>query len=315
MKNRISFRQLDLTELAAHHLFLLKGKDDVIVKIVLQQLTNRFIPLSNREFNYIEIKITPETDIYEIINLCEEMPLFPGKKMVILYEISRLGKKEAKVLMDYFPSLAPSTILVLVQKAVPKKWSKSKKPPAKGKAGDPWEKEAAKYGLLVTCALGAKEIPEWIRQEFKKEELEIEPAALKRLISCTGDDLNFLFGEMEKLKILAHGKPQITDSMVDDLVSIYPSATMFMLVWAIKDKNPAKGLKILKDVTREKNQFFPLSGYLHSAFKGMLKKGSDIPAFKIHQFIDWLYRANLAIKAGKDPDFVMETLILKMCQR
>jgi len=308
LKNRVPLSQFDYSQLPSFNLYLLKYQEEILLKQALSRIIDYFVPLSSREFNLLEIAESGEQKAQQIITLCEEMPFFTGKRVAVLYEVEKIPDKEKKKLGAYLPELPLHTVLVLAQRVA------EGKPKALKKDGgeDFWEKAAGKTGLVISCELDEKEFRQWVNDRFKAADLEIAPAALTILVQRVGKDLNLLAQEIEKLILYAGDKATVTPHMVEELVIAYPKVKIFLLVDAIRDKDVDKALKVLREIGKD-TQAPGILAYLLGAFRGVLRRGQGFSAQEVHKFIEWFFRADMAVRAGKDQELIMETLLIRMC--
>jgi len=310
MKGRVSLSQLDCSALGGHNLFLLKFQEEVLLKQALGQIVDYHVPLSSREFNLFEISESGEQKAAPVISLCEEIPFFEGKRVVVLHGVEKFLDKEKKKLAAYLPELPSHSVLALAQKMGESKSRAAKK----DEGGDFWDKAAGKTGLVVNCELDDKEFRQWVARRFKSADKEINTAALNLLVQKTGRDLNLLSQEIEKLILYAGDKPAVTPNMVEELVIAYPKVKIFALVDAVREKDTEKALKVLREIGKD-TQAPGILAYLLAAFRGVLRRGQGFSGAEVHKFIEWFFRADMAVRAGKDQELIMETLLIQMCGR
>ena len=124
------------TETSASRAYLLWGDDTVTRAEVVQTFRDRMLARPCGALNLTEFR-APDVDVGAVISACDTAPFLDERRLVILHELfswrpprSR-GREEARpeptsglrprrdAFLEYLPSLAPTTTLLLVEGALP----------------------------------------------------------------------------------------------------------------------------------------------------------------------------------------------------
>ena len=138
-----------------------------------------------------------------IVDLAETMP-FLAERRVILIENSGLFKKDGDVLAEYLPTVSESTNFIFVESEVDKR---SKLYKALGKVGRAIEFKTQTDELIA----------KWVGGRIKKEGKRMTQNAYNLFISKTGNDMENIDKEIEKLVCYCLDKETIEE---DDVIAI-----------------------------------------------------------------------------------------------
>lgn len=170
----------------------------------------------------------------EIIDLAETMP-FLAERRVIYIEDSNFFKKGCDELADYFASVPESTCIVFVESEVDKR-SKT-------------FKSLQKSGQVVEFVRQTDEmIMKWVVRRIKNEGKEITQNAYNTFISKTGNDMENIEKELEKLICYCLDKNTIEVFDVEAITTEQIENKVFEMVDAITSHNQKKALELYYDL-------------------------------------------------------------------
>lgn len=170
----------------------------------------------------------------EIIDLAETMP-FLADRRVIYIEDSGFFKKGCDELAEYFSSVPETTCIVFVEAEVDKR-SKT-------------FKSLQKNGQVVEFVRQTDEmITRWVVSRIKKEGKEITQNAYNTFISKTGNDLENIEKELEKLICYCLDKKTIEIGDVEAITTEVIESKIFDMVDAITSHNQKKALDLYYDL-------------------------------------------------------------------
>ena len=168
-----------------------------------------------------------------------------------------------------------------------------------------------KHAMVVNC--GELKTPEdvarWVSARLDRDEMRIEPSAIRELIDAVGIDLGRIRGEIDKLVLYAAGESTITSAHVRDVVTrIDESTGVFALMDFIRSGNAAAALREV-DALFEAGTPGPMILGLIRAAAGQLR-----PDARARQALRRVLDTDLAIKSSQgEPQFVLERLVVEVC--
>jgi DNA polymerase III delta subunit len=170
-----------------------------------------------------------------------------------------------------------------------------------------------KHAVAVDCgSLGdPDEAARWIKARVEREELRIEPQAVKVLLDATGLDLGRIRAEIDKLVLFVGGEPAITARHVREMV--VPQSEPgedFALGKAIWNSNARRALREVAAALDHGLQPFFVLGQVRAAAARLQ------PESRIKDALDLVFRTDLAIKSSTgEPRFLLERLVIELCTR
>jgi DNA polymerase-3 subunit delta len=207
-----------LADLAAGRfdpIYVLHSEHPILIERVLGAIRDAAMPPAARAFNYDVVEGKPTGA--RIVALAQTLPMMAQRRMVYVRDLSAMPADEAEPLIGYLAKPNPSTVLV----AVVTKLDKRIKLYA----------QLSKKGYLHVLE-APRQLAPWLRAEAKQHGVQLEPAAVTRLIDAVGDDLSRLALGVEQLGLYA-GKRPVTSDDVDELIADTRERTVFELTDAI----------------------------------------------------------------------------------
>ena len=164
-------------------IYLFFGEEDYLK----EQYKGRFIksmisPDDTMNYTCFEGK---KSDVNEIIGQADTMPFFADKRLIVV-EDSELFKTGGTELGDYIKNLPETTYMIFVEKAVDKRSKLYKAVRDKGRI--------VEFQRQTESTLRA-----WIRQKVKAEHKVMSGDAETLFLSKTGEDMNLISKELDKL--------------------------------------------------------------------------------------------------------------------
>jgi DNA polymerase III subunit delta len=207
-----------LAELAAGRLdpiYVLHSEHPILIERVLTALRDLVVPPAARGFNYDLVEGKPSGG--RIVALAQTLPMLAARRLIYVRDLAALPADEAEPLLAYLARPNPSTVIV----AVTSKLDKRIKLYA----------QLSRKGFLHVLA-APRQVAPWVRAEAKHRGVQLEPAAINRLVEAIGDDLSRLALSVDQLGLYAGPRPVTVDD-VDDLVTDTRERTVFELTDAI----------------------------------------------------------------------------------
>jgi DNA polymerase III subunit delta len=272
-----------------------------------------------------------ETTAGQVIGRLSTLPMFGGKKLLMLEGVEAWGKEDRGALEAFVPRIAPSACLVLT---------------ASGKKGmEGLVKAVEARGRVVQLRPPAeRDAPRWLIDKARENGKMLSFRAAFRLVELTGPDLNSLSTELEKLCLLVGERDNIEPEDVDEAASSRRGASMFELLDQVKARQAAKALKSLKtlvlsgeaplkilsslawqirttwqvkDGLRQGMTEAQIAARL-KAHPYVVKKARDHAArfsdSDLNDILDAIRLTDVALKStGSPPELLMESLLLRLC--
>jgi len=207
-----------LAEIAAGRLepiYVLHSEHPILIDRVLGALRDAAVPPAARGFNYDVVEGKPTGA--RIAALAQTLPMMAQRRMVYVRDLSAMAADDAEPLLGYLAKPNPSTVIAAVATKIDKRVK--------------LYAQLSKKGYLHVLE-APRQLAPWLRNEAKQQGVQLDPAAITRLIDAVGDDLSRLALTVEQLGLYA-GRRAVTSDDVDDLVADTRERTVFELTDAI----------------------------------------------------------------------------------
>lgn len=170
----------------------------------------------------------------ELIDLAETLPFF-AERRVILVEDSGFFKNSAEELAAYIPEVAESTCFIFVESEVDKR--------------NKLYKQVKKSGRIVCFERQNDEIlMRWVGGRLKKEGKAMTRAAYQRFITKTGNDMENIDRELEKLICYCMDRETIEEEQVEAICVEQTENKIFEMINAISEKRQKQALDLYYDL-------------------------------------------------------------------
>jgi DNA polymerase-3 subunit delta len=170
-----------------------------------------------------------------------------------------------------------------------------------------------KHAVVVDCGSleSTADAAKWIQKRLERDELTMEPPALKLLLDATGLSLGRIRAEIEKLVLFAAGESRITARHVRELVMPQSEpGEDFALGRAIWNSNAREALREIGAQLDSGAQAVMVLGQIRAA-AGRLK-----PDDRARSGLDAVFRTDLALKSSEgEPRYLLERLVIELCAR
>ncbi len=216
----------------AKTVFLFHGEDTYSSNQKLVHWKSEFIK-KHGDTN-VEIFDDKKLDTSNFSTNLEAMPFLSEKRMMIIKNIFKNGKKETLHSIAEAIERTPDFCIVIFQE----NGSADKRTTL--------YKRIQKFGKVEEFKnLSPAEISMWIRKEAQKSNMNISSQTASYLATHCGNELWRVAKEIEKLQLFAEGK-EITQEMIDNLVTPALSASIFKLTDYIADRKTKESIAVLK---------------------------------------------------------------------
>lgn len=170
----------------------------------------------------------------EIIDLAETMPFFADRRLIML-ENSGVFKSASEELAAYMKEIAETACFVFVEEEVDKRSKMYKAVKAAGRIVEfPRQPEAV--------------LTRWVLSRLKREEKKITQPVLQLFFTKTGNDMENIDRELEKLFCYTMHREIITAEDVEAVCVTQTTGKIFEMVNAIAEKKQRQALNLYYDL-------------------------------------------------------------------
>ena len=313
----------DIKEKSFKKIYLLYGDEPFLVGSYKKKLREAITGGDTMNFNYFEGK---NPDVKEIISLADTMPFFADRRL-ILVDGSGFFKSAQEELAAYLPQMPDTTCLVFAESEVDKRNRLYKRVKELGYAS---ELNKHDTGQLMRWAAGI----------LGRDGRKISRPVMEYFLERTGDDMENIRMELEKLVCYTMGRDVITKEDVDAVGTVHVTSRVFDMVAAIVAGNTKKAMDLYEDlltlkeppmrilflIARQFNQLLQIKeltaagkdkGAMASALKvppfAVGKLTAQARAFTRDQILSWVtlcVETEEAVKTGRLSDRLAVELLI-----
>lgn len=211
--------------------YLLFGEEAFLKKSYKNRLKEAIVGDDTMNYNYFEGK---GLDVRELISLADTMPFFNDKRLIII-EDSGFFKSAADEMVEYLPSLPDSTCLLFVESEVDKRNRMYKKVKEIGYAAD-------------LARQDARQLAQWAGGILAREGKKITGNTMELFLSKTGDDMEHIRMELDKLISYTLGRDVITSEDVEAICMVQVTNKIFDMVSAIVGRKTKAAMDLYEDL-------------------------------------------------------------------
>lgn len=211
--------------------YLLFGEEAFLKQSYKKKLRDAVTGGDTVNYNYFEGK---GLDVNELISLADTMPFFSDKRL-ILVEDSGLFKSAADALVEYLPGMPDTTCLIFVEGEVDKRSRLYKKVKELGHAAQMNRQDHA-------------QLSRWAAGLLSQSGRRITGAVMDLFLERTGDDMEHIRMELEKLISYTLGEDVITREAVEAVTTVQVTNKIFEMVAAIVTGKTRQALELYEDL-------------------------------------------------------------------
>lgn len=234
--------------------YLLYGEERYMCRAYLSRLL-KALECSDDSMNYtkFEGKQASEDNIIEI---CETLPFFADRRVVLIEDTGLLKDKSDK-LADYFKELPEYLTVIFSEKEIDKR--------------NRLYKAVAKYERVEEFKLlEEKDIVNWILVELKKSGKKIKKSTLELFLNGTGEDMNFISCELEKLIAYTGEREEITADDINQVCSVRIENKIFDMISDMAAGKRSSALKNYNDLILLKESPMKMLVLMERQFRQLL---------------------------------------------
>ena len=313
----------DIKEKSFKKIYLLYGDEPFLVGSYKKKLREAITGGDTMNFNYFEGK---NPDVKEIISLADTMPFFADRRL-ILVDGSGFFKSAQEELAAYLPQMPDTTCLVFAESEVDKRNRLYKRVKELGYAAELNKQDTAQLMRWAAGILG-------------RDGRKVSRPVMEYFLERTGDDMENIRMELEKLVCYTMGRDVITKEDVDAVGTVHVTSRVFDMVAAIVAGNTKKAMDLYEDlltlkeppmrilflIARQFNQLLQIKeltaagkdkGAMASALKvppfAVGKLTAQARAFTRDQILSWVtlcVETEEAVKTGRLSDRLAVELLI-----
>lgn len=268
----------DIKKQQFRQVYLLYGEETFLKNSYKKRLKEAIVGQDEMNFSYYEGK---KIDVDALIRQADTMPFFASHRLIMVEE-SGFFKNACEPLAEYLPEMPETTCLLFVESEVDRR----------GKLF----KRVAKLGH--TAQMDRQDVAQlrrWIDGILAKEDKKINSRARELLLGMTGNDMQGIYMELEKLISYAGSRSLLTEDDVKAICTEHTEVKIFEMIDAIASGQTKKAIEKYEDlllskespmfilymIVRQFNQILQAKEY---AAQGM-NKNAIAAKMKLHPFI------------------------------
>lgn len=214
------------------NVYLLYGEETYLKKQYKKKLQDAVVsPEDTINLNCYEGK---NISVKEVIDQAETMPFFSDKRLLVL-ENSGFFKNAVPEMAEYLEQMPETTVIMFVEEEVDKRNKLFKVVKNKGRVVN-FERQKADT------------LFRWILGILKREGKNITRSTMELFLEKTGDDMENISMELEKLLCYTMDREVITSEDVETICTTQTVNKVFAMVDAIAEKQQKKALDLYYDL-------------------------------------------------------------------
>ncbi len=222
----------DLKTGQLQHVYLLYGEEDYLIRQYRGRLRDALVSADDAvNVTYFEGR---EIDPAQIIDQAETMPFFAEHRSLFIDD-SGFFKKGGEALADYMAEIPPTAYLIFSEREVDRRSRLFKAVKQAGRAVEfPRQSEDT--------------IQKWVLGRIAREGKKISRPVLERFLAGTGNDMDRIANELEKLLSYTMGRDVLTAEDVEAVCVTHLEDRIFDMVDAIANRQQERALELYYDL-------------------------------------------------------------------
>ena len=221
----------DIKEKSFRSVYLLCGDEPFLVGSYKKRMREAISGDDTMNFNYFEGK---NPDVKEIISLADTMPFFAERRLILI-DSSGFFKNAPEELVTYLPQMPDTTCLIFCEMEVDKRNKLYKKVKELGHVAELNKQDST-------------QLMQWAAGILTKDGKKITKPVMEYFLERTGDDMENIRTELEKLICYTMGRDVITVEDVEAIGTVHVTNRIFEMVSAIVAGNTKKALDLYEDL-------------------------------------------------------------------
>jgi DNA polymerase-3 subunit delta len=267
--------------------YLLTAPDPFVLYEAMSLVRDANQAAESFNMDIFDLKADSPRPMEEILDALNTLPFMQARRVVIIRNLQKIAKKDAKRLEAYLKAPAETTLMVML---------------FEGTGPKIFDPAVMKAMTVITLAVSERELPSWISERAKMKGVDLTPRAVEYLLNAVGTDLGMLSSEIEKL--VTSGEKGVVD--IDDIrETVYAGAeyTAFDLIDALRKGNSREVFRIFEKLNKTVEPQM-LLGALNWHYS---RQAAGPATFRR------LHEADAAIK--RSHSFAIEDLLVRLLQK
>ena len=221
----------DIKDHSFKPVYLLFGEEAFLKKSYKNRLKDAITDGDTMNYNYYEGK---GMNVNEIIGLSDTMPFFSEKRLILMEDSGFFkGGAGANEMTQYMEHIPETTSLVFVESEVDKR--------------SRLYKAVKKYGYAAELShQDSGQLARWAAGILSKNGRKITGRTMELFLSKTGDDMENISSELEKLISYTLGRDIVTD--VETICTTQVTNKIFDMISAISARQTRKAMDLYEDL-------------------------------------------------------------------
>ena len=223
----------DIKDKTFRRVYLLFGDEPFLVNSYKKRLREAIAGDDTMNYNYFEGK---GQDVKEIISLADTMPFFAEKRLILMEDSGFFkGGAGADELTEYMGGIPESTCLVFVESEVDKR--------------SRLYKAVKKYGYAAELShQEPAQLARWAAGILAKNGKKITTRTMEYFLGKTGDDMENITSELDKVISYTLGRDVITEEDIDAVCITQVTNKIFDMITAIANRQTKKAMDLYEDL-------------------------------------------------------------------
>lgn len=213
-------------------IYLLFGEEAFLKRSYKNQLKAALVGDDAMNYHYFEGR---GLDLGEIISLADTMPFFGERRLIQIEESGLFKGSGADELVEYLPRMPDTTCMMFVESEVDKRSRFYKAVKAAGYAAEMVRQDE-------------RQLSAWAGGILAKAGRKITQRTMDLFLSRTGDDMENIRMELEKLISYTEGRQVVTDRDVEEICTEQVTGRIFDMVAAIAGRRTRQAMDLYEDL-------------------------------------------------------------------
>ncbi len=213
-------------------IYLLFGEEAFLKRSYKNQLKAALVGDDAMNYHYFEGR---GLDLGEIISLADTMPFFGERRLIQIEESGLFKGSGADELVEYLPRMPDTTCMMFVESEVDKRSRLYKAVKAAGYAAEMVRQDE-------------RQLSAWAGGILAKAGRKITQRTMDLFLSRTGDDMENIRMELEKLISYTEGRQVVTDRDVEEICTEQVTGRIFDMVAAIAGRRTRQAMDLYEDL-------------------------------------------------------------------
>lgn len=223
----------DIKAKAFKPVYLLFGEENFLKKSYKNRMREAVLDGDTMNYNYFEGK---SMDVHEIIALGETLPFFAEKRLILMEDSGWFkGGAAGEEMCAYLERIPETTCLIFVESEVDKR--------------SRIYKAVKKYGYAAELGRqDTEQLSRWAAGILAQNQKKITGKTMELFLAKTGEDMEQISSELEKLISYTLGREVITAEDVEAICTTQISGRIFEMITAISNGQTRKALDLYEDL-------------------------------------------------------------------